>query len=185
MGKKILVLAASPRKGGNSDILCGEFIKGAEETGHETEKIYIKDKEINYCLGCGVCRENGICVHTDDMTEMLEKMFSCDILVLATPVYYYSMNAQMKTLIDRCFSIHGLFAHGFSKTKKQEIYIIVTGGANAEHYFNTAVEGLRGFISCLPGMQEKGIIYGINAGEAGTVKDTPAMGKAYEMGKMV
>jgi multimeric flavodoxin WrbA len=176
MGKKILVLAASPRKGGNSDILCGEFIKGAEEAGHETEKIYITDKEINYCLGCGACRKNGVCVHKDDMAWILEKMFSGDVLVLATPVYFYSMNAQMKTLIDRTHA-------RFLEIKNKEVYIIVTGGANAEHYFSAAVEGLRGFISCLPGAREKGVVYGINAGEAGTVKETPAMKKAYEMGK--
>jgi multimeric flavodoxin WrbA len=178
MGKKILVLAASGRKGGNSDILCGEFIKGAEETGHGTEKIYINDMNINYCLGCGLCREKGGCVYKDDMAGIVGKMIACDVLVLATPVYFYSMNAQMKTLIDRTFA-------RYSEMKNKEIYIIVTGGADAEHYLDTAVEGLRGFIGCLPGAKEKGVVYGVNAGEAGTVRNTPAIKQAYVMGKAV
>jgi hypothetical protein len=88
------------------------------------------------------------------------------------------MNAQMKTLIDRTFS-------RYSEMKNKEIYIIVTGEADAEHYLDTAVEGLRGFIGCLSGAKEKGVVYGINAGEAGTVKNTSAVQKTYEMGKAV
>jgi multimeric flavodoxin WrbA len=178
MSKKIVVLLASARKDGNSDILCGEFIKGAEEAGHEVKKIYLTDMNINYCLGCGVCRGKGGCVYKDDMSGILEKIFICNVLVLATPVYFYSMNAQMKTFIDRTFA-------RYSEMKNKEIYIIVTGGADEEHYLDTAVEGLRGFIGCLPGVKEKGVIYGINAGEAGTIKNTPAIQEAYKMGKTI
>jgi len=88
MGKKVLVLSASPRKGGNSDLLCDQFMLGAKEAGNQVEKIYIQDKKINFCFGCLACQSNGgSCVQHDDMEEIMEKMIESDVLVLATPVY--------------------------------------------------------------------------------------------------
>lgn len=105
MNKNILLLAGSSRKDGNSDILCDQFIMGAEEAGHYTEKVYIKDYKINYCIACYACKRNsGICIHKDDMVEITQKMIAADVIVLATPVYFYSMDAQLKALIDRCYA---------------------------------------------------------------------------------
>lgn len=101
MNKQILVLSASFRKGGNSDTLCDQFIKGAVEAGNRVEKIYLNDCKINFCRGCGVCNTTHKCVQHDDMAEILDKMVKADVIVMATPVYFYSMNGQMKTLIDR------------------------------------------------------------------------------------
>ena len=55
MSKKVLIISASPRKGGNSDLLCDQFLKGAKEAGHDVEKVFLRDRKINYCIGCGVC----------------------------------------------------------------------------------------------------------------------------------
>ncbi len=97
MSKKILVLSASPRKGGNSDLLCDQFMLGAKETGNRTEKIFLRDKEINYCLACDICKGNGgICDQEDDMAEILDKMIEADVIVMATPVYFYTMNAHIE-----------------------------------------------------------------------------------------
>ncbi|HUL00463.1 MAG TPA: flavodoxin family protein, partial [Nitrospirota bacterium] len=75
MTKKVLVFSASPRKGGNSDLLCDQFVRGAAEAGHQVEKIFLRDKRINYCTGCGTCQSNGgTCVQKDDMAEVLDKM---------------------------------------------------------------------------------------------------------------
>ena len=96
MSKKVLVLSASPRKGGNSDLLCDQFMRGAKEAGNQVEKIFLRDKRINYCIGCGACQGNGgKCVQKDDMAEVLDKMIAADVIVMATPVYFYTMNAQM------------------------------------------------------------------------------------------
>ena len=101
--KKILILSSSPRRGGNSDTLCDEFLRGAIESGNEAEKIFLRDKNINYCTGCSVCSMYGKpCPQKDDMSEIVEKMLAADVIVMATPVYFYTMSAQMKTLIDRC-----------------------------------------------------------------------------------
>ena len=101
MAKKVLILSASPRKGGNSDLLCDQFAKGAEEAGHQVEKIRVQEKKIAPCLACYGCRNTGVCVQKDDMAAILDKLVEADVLVLATPVYFYSMDGQLKTLIDR------------------------------------------------------------------------------------
>lgn len=179
MSKKILILSGSPRKGGNSDILCGQFMAGAEEAGHSTEKIYVRDYKLNYCIGCNACQKNGgICIHKDGMVEIAQKMIGADVIVLATPVYFYSMHAQLKTLIDRCYA-------RFMEMADKEFYYILTCAADADSYLDTAIAGLRGFTVCLPGAKEKGTVFGINAGEAGTVKTTPAMNEAHQMGKSI
>nr|HPO28241.1 flavodoxin family protein [Petrotogaceae bacterium] len=178
MSKYILVISASPRKGGNSDTLCDEFIRGAKDNGHITEKIFLKDRKINYCMGCGVCNSTHRCVQKDDMQEILEKMVKADVIVMATPVYFYSMNAQMKTFIDRTVP-------RYTEIKGKDFYYIITAADTKVANMQKAIEGFRGFtIDCLEDTKEKGIIYGINAWNEGDIKDTPAMQQAYEMGKI-
>ena len=75
MSKKVLIISASPRKGGNSDVLCDQFLHGAEEAGNNVEKIFLRNHKINYCLGCGVCNDTHHCVQKDDMKKILDKIF--------------------------------------------------------------------------------------------------------------
>ena len=179
MSKKILVLSASPRKGGNSDLLCDQFLSGAQQAGLHAEKIFLKDKKINYCTGCGTCY-NGKkrCPQKDDMAEVLEKMIAADVIAMATPVYFYTMNAQMKTLIDRTCS-------RYTEIRNKEFYFIVTAADSNKQAMERTLEGFRGFTSCLDGAKEKGIIYGVGAWNIGDIKGKPAMEEAYEMGKNV
>ena len=89
MTKKVLILSSSPRRGGNSDTLCDEFMRGAQEAGNQVEKIFLKDKNINYCTGCSVCSMYGKpCPQKDDANEVVEKMIAADVIVMATPVYF-------------------------------------------------------------------------------------------------
>ncbi|HJD19638.1 MAG TPA: flavodoxin family protein, partial [Candidatus Avelusimicrobium excrementipullorum] len=81
MSKNVLIISASPRKGGNSDLLCDRFLAGAREAGHQAEKIFLRDKKINYCLGCGVCNTTHACVQKDDMAPLLDKMVAADVIV--------------------------------------------------------------------------------------------------------
>ena len=178
MSKTILVLSASPRKGGNSDRLCDRFIKGAEEAGNRAEKVFLRDKKINYCLGCGACQGSSVCAQKDDMAGLLEKMVAADVIVMATPVYFYTMDAQMKTLIDRT-------CPRYTEISGKEIYFIVTAADTRQDEMERTIEGFRGFTSCLSGATEKGIVYGTGAWKAGEITGTAAMGQAYEMGKKV
>jgi multimeric flavodoxin WrbA len=179
MGKQILVLAASGRKDGNSDILCGEFIKGAEEAGHEAEKIYIHDKKINGCIGCFTCQKNsGGCIQKDDMDGIYNKMTVADVIVLVSPVYFYTFNAQMKAVLDRTIALHG-------KLHDKTMYLISTGQAPEEKYMTTMIDSFRKYIGCFPNIKEGGIVFGYGTSEAGAIKGNPAMGQAYEMGKTI
>lgn len=102
MRKKILILSGSPRKGGNSDLLCDEFMRGAIDSENEVEKIRVAEKKIGFCRACYYCRQsNGICAIKDDMADVLQKMIEADVIVLASPVYFYSIDAQLKAVIDR------------------------------------------------------------------------------------
>jgi multimeric flavodoxin WrbA len=179
MSKNVLILSSSPRKGGNSDMLCDEFLKGAEENGNKVEKIYLTDKKINYCKGCQVCYTNHVdCVQKDDMKEILDKMLKSDVIVMATPVYFYTMSAQMKTLIDRTVPKYEVMSN-------KEFYFLLTAADTNKKNLERTVESLRGFTSCLDNPIEKGIVYGVGAYEKGAIKDTPAFKQAYNMGKSV
>jgi multimeric flavodoxin WrbA len=176
--KKVLVLSASPRKGGNSDLLCDQFMLGARDAGNQTEKIFLKDKEIGHCTGCGSCYTSHKCVQKDDMAEVLEKMIAADAIVMATPVYFYTMNGQMKTLIDRT-------CPRYTEISNKEMYFIVTAADSRTQAMQKTLDGFRGFTSCLTGAEEKGIIYGTGAWNMGDINGSKAMVQAYEMGNAV
>ena len=179
MSKHVLVISAGPRKGGNSDTLGDEFIRGVQESGNQAEKIFLASRKIGYCIGCGVCNTTHKCVQKDEMAEILDKMVDADVIVLATPVYFYTMDAQMKTLIDRTVP-------RYTEIQNKDFYFIVAAADTEQKMMDRTIEGFRGFTQdCLTGAREKGIIYGTGAWQAGEIKGTPAMKQAYEMGRNV
>jgi len=180
MSKKVLIISASARRGGNSDTLCDQFMLGAKEAGNTVEKIFLKDKNINYCTGCGVCTNSGNgCIQKDDMAEILDKMIDVDAIVMATPVYFYTMNGQMKTFIDRVVP-------RYTDITYKDFYFIATAADGRKQAIERTLEEFRGFTDCcLTGANEKGIIYGVGAWNMGDIKGTKAMTEAYEMGKKV
>lgn len=177
--KKVLIISASPRKGGNSDTLCDQFMAGAKSSGHSVEKIRLQEKKINFCLGCGVCNDTHKCIQKDDMSDLLDKMVTADVIVLATPVYFYGMNGQMKTFIDRCVP-------RYTEIRNKEFYFIISAADGNRDMMHRVIEGFRGFTEdCLDNAQEKGIIYGLGVWQKGEVQSTPAFEEAYEMGKNI
>lgn len=178
MSKKVLILSGSPRKGGNSDILCDEFARGALEAGHEVEKIRVAEKKVGYCRACYACRGTGVCAIKDDMSEIMQKMIDCDVMVLASPVYFYSIDAQLKAVIDRSIA-------RWTEVKDKEFYYIVTAAEGENAAAETTIACFRGYADCVEGAKEKGVIYGMGTYEKGEVKDTQAMVEAYEMGKRI
>lgn len=177
--KNLLILSASPRKNGNSELLCERFAQGAAESGHIVEKIFLASKKIGYCRGCGACYTTHQCVQKDDMADILDKMVKADGIVLATPVYFYSVNGQMKTLIDRTVT-------RYTEIRNKEFYFIMTAADTEKANFERTLETFRGFTQdCLDGAIEAGIIYGAGAWKAGEIKATPAYEEAYLMGKNI
>lgn len=177
--KKVLIISASPRVNGNSSMLCDQFVKGAKTAGNEVEKLNIAKQDIAYCTGCGVCNSTSKCVQNDDMEVLLEKMVNSDVIVLASPVYFYSVDGQLKTFIDRCVPRYREIAN-------KDFYFIVTAADMNISNMQRTIETLRGFTQdCLPNANEAGIIYGVGAWNVGEIKSTPAFEQAYEMGKGV
>ena len=176
MSKQVLIISSSPRRGGNSDLLCDRFMAGALEAGHKVEKIFLPDYKINYCLGCGVCNTSHVCVQKDDMKPLLEKMVKAEVIVLATPVYFYSMDGQLKTFIYRTVP-------RYTEISDKDFYFILSAADTEKKNLSRTVEALRGFTEdCLNGAKEKKIIYGVGAWQKGEVKNTPAYLEAYEAG---
>lgn len=177
MSKNVLIISASPRRGGNSDALCDQFLAGAQAAGHKVEKVFLRDHQINYCMGCGVCNSSHKCVQQDDMAPLIDKMLAADVLVLSTPVYFYSMDAQLKTFIDRCVP-------RYTDMSGKEVYFIISAADNSKKNMTSTLEALRGFTrDCLEGTIEKGVLYGIGAWKTGEVKSLPVYQEAYEAGK--
>lgn len=177
--KNILIISASPRKGGNSDTLCDEFIRGAKEAGHNTHKVWLGEKKIGYCIGCGVCNSTHQCVQKDDMKDILDSMVDSDVIVFATPVYFYTMDAQLKTLIDRTVP-------RYTEISNKEFYFLITAADTNKSMLEKTVEGIRGFTEdCLDNPIEKGIIYATGVWQKGEIDSTEFMNQAYEMGKNV
>lgn len=178
MSKKVLILSGSPRKGGNSDLLCDEFARGATESGNEVEKIRVAEKNIGFCRACYACKESGKCVIKDDMADVLQKMIDVDVIVLASPVYFYSIDAQLKAVIDRTVA-------RWLEVSCKEFYYIVTAADEEKASAETTIACFRGYADCVEGAKEMGIIYGMGAYEKGVIKNHAAMNEAYEMGKRV
>ena len=155
MSKKVLILSGSPRKGGNSDTLCDRFMQGAVEAGHEVEKIRVAEKKIGFCSGCYYCQKSGgVCAKKDDMPEILQKMIDADVIVLASPVYFYSIDAQLKALIDRTVA-------RWTEVKDKEFYYIMTSADDSVEAQERTLECFRGYADCVEGAKEMGVIYGV------------------------
>lgn len=177
--KNVLIISASPRKNGNSDVLCDRFAQGAKESGNKVEKVFLASKNIGYCSGCGVCNSTHKCVKNDDMAGVLDKMVNADVIVLATPVYFYTMDGQMKTFIDRTVP-------RYTEITDKDFYFIMTAADTEKANLSRTIESFRGFTEdCLDGAREAGIIYGVGAWNVGEIKTTPSYMQAYEMGKNI
>ena len=173
--KNILIISSSPRKKGNSQILCEQFKKGAEAKGHQVKIVRIMEQNIGFCRACDGCMRNGgTCVLKDDMAEILKMFQKADVLVLATPVYFYGISAQMKTFIDRTYPI-------WQHLGKKEVYYIISAGLG-EDIIERPLGDLDGFVEHLEEYKIAGKIYAANVMDAGLVKNQSVFQKAYDMG---
>lgn len=179
MSKNILVISTSPRKGGNSETLADAFIRGANEAGHKTEKICLYDKSIGFCKGCLACLQSHRCVIHDDADVIAQKMRKADVLVFATPIYYYEMCGQMKTMLDRANPLYD------SDYQFRDIYLLASAAETEESAMDGAIKGISGWIDCFPNSRLGGTVFGGGADAIGTIQGNPALKKAYEMGKTV
>ena len=163
--KRVLILSTSPRKNGNSDTLAEEFARGAREAGHEVEKISLSGKEIRFCQGCLACQKTGRCVIHDDADAIVqEKMVRAQVLVFATPIYYYEMCGQMKTMLDRSNPLYS------SDYAFREVYLLATAAEDGDEVWQRAASGLEGWVECFPKARMAGVVFGGGATEVGAIR---------------
>ena len=143
---QITTLLGSAKKKGNTATVLGWVEKELESLGHDVERIYLNNKSIKGCLGCAKCRENPdeiACVQKDDTIDILEKMISSKVVLLASPIYFWGFSAQIKVLIDRCYSlVTNYHKPGHTSLMQgKHIGLLVTGAdayeENAEGLFTT------------------------------------------------
>ena len=146
MTKKVLIISASLRTGANSETAAKEMERGARDAGHNVEFVSLKGKNIQFCKGCLACQKTSRCIINDDANEITEKMRNSDVIVWATPIYYYEMSGQMKTLIDRANSLYA------AKRSFSEIYVITSSADDSKGVSQCVLNGIKGWISCFDGV---------------------------------
>ena len=177
MKKNILVISTSPRQGSNSEALADAFIQGAREAGNQVEKITLRHKTIGFCTGCLACVKTQRCVIQDDARAIAQAMLTADAVAFATPVYYYGMCGQMKTLLDRC---NPLYSADYAF---RDIYLLCAAAEEGEHTADGTVTGLQGWIDCFEKARLAGTVFAGGVTAPGEIQGHPAVRKAYDMGK--
>ena len=177
--KKVLIISTSPRIGSNSELLATQFAKGCSDAGHEVEQISLRGKDIQFCRGCFACQKTQRCVIRDDADIIEQKMEKADVLVFATPIYYYEMSGQMKTMLDRG---NPLFTTDYAF---RDVYLLASAAEAEDHVWERARKGLEGWIECFPKARLAGCVFAGDVTEPKAVTGHAAMEKAYEMGKKV
>ena len=175
---RILVITTSLRAKSNSDILAGQLAAGAKAAGHQVECISLKGKAIGFCRGCLACQKTHKCVLNDDAVAIAEKVMNADTLVFVTPIYYYEMRGQMKTLLDR---LNPLYSTDYPFRK---VYMLSVAAEDEAFVPEKAVNGLQGWVDCFEEAEFAGSLFcgGINdPGEAAGRKEEQH--EAYEFGE--
>ena len=175
---KVLVITTSLRARSNSDILAERLIAGAKDAGHQVEEISLKGKTIGFCKGCLACQKTQKCVIKDDAVMIAEKVMNADTLVFVTPIYYYEMSGQMKTLLDRMNPLYS------SDYKFRNVYMLSVAAEDEAATPEKAVSGLQGWVDCFEKAELAGSLFcgGINDAAEATGKAAEQQ-EAYDFGK--
>jgi len=189
MGIKVLGIAGSPRRGGNTDLLLDEALRGAKEAGAEVEKIYVRDYKITPCTECNGCFKEGKCVIKDEMDEVYPKLLEADRIIFASPMFFMGVTGWAKALIDRC---QALWAKKYvlkqpvvepeRKSQRQGIFISV-GGTKGKRLFDGAILAVKFFFDAMDVTYSGGLFYR-RIDDKGEIKEHPtALQEAYEAGR--
>ena len=177
--KRVIVISTSLRRGSNSDLLADKFVEGAKAAGNDVEKISLKDKNIQFCKGCMGCQKLGKCVINDDVNDIMAKVMEADVVAWATPIYYYEMSGQMKTLIDRMNAMYSL------DYKFRDVYLLTTAADDDPEAPKRAETGLGGWIECYPESRLAGTVFCGDVNEPKAIEGNAKLQKAFELGENV
>ena len=178
MNKQVLIITSSLREHSNSNLLAEAFKEGAEENKNNVEIISLKENRIAPCVGCGSCQVHGECFMKDKLNDILDKVISSDVLVFASPTYYYSVSGTLKNFIDRTYA-------KYTKIKNKDFYYIGSSSDPSNESIDGAVETVKGFLRCVDNVNLKGIAYGTSLNDQGDAKYSESLKQAYELGKNV
>ena len=179
MEKHVLVVSSSLRNRSNSQTLAEAFAAGAKAAGHQVETITLRGKNLAFCQGCLACQKTGKCVIQDDAPEMVEKMGRAQVIAFATPIYYYEMSGQLKTLLDRANPLYG------SDYAFRQIYLLTAAAEDQPFVPQKAISGLQGWIDCFEGVTLMGTVFAGGVSAPGDIEGRPALQAAYDMGKNI
>jgi multimeric flavodoxin WrbA len=177
--KKVIVISTSLRRGSNSDMLADQFVAGAKAVGNEVEKISLVGKNIQFCKGCFGCAKRGRCVINDDVNDIMAKVLQADVICWTTPIYYYEMSGQMKTLIDRMNAMYSL------DYQFRDVYLLTTAAEDETETPKRAEIGLTGWIDCYPKSRLAGHLFCGGVNEVREIDGNPKLKEAFELGKQV
>ena len=174
------MITTSLRAKSNSDRLAEELIRGAKDAGHEVEQISLKGKEIRFCIGCLSCQKTQKCVLKDDAVRIAEKVKEAETLVFVTPIYYYEMSGQMKTLLDRMNPLYP------SDYKFRKVYMLSVAAEDEDYVPEKAVSGLQGWVDCFEKAELAGTLFcgGISDPNEATGRSVE-LDEAYQFGKQL
>lgn len=175
--KKVLVISSSLRAGSNSEALADAFARGAAEAGHDVEKLTLRDKEIRFCKGCLACQQTRRCVIADDAPAIVSKMHDADVIAFASPIYYYEMCGQLKTLLDRANPLYA------SDYRFRDVYVLTSAAEDRDHVPDRAVSGLTGWIDCFGKARLAGSLFAGGVTAPGEIRGHVALHAAHEAGK--
>lgn len=176
--KNILIITSSYRKNSNSNQLAEHFKQGAEECGNQVEVIDLSKKQISFCRGCMACQKIQKCVIKDDAVEIAEKMLNSDVLVFVTPIYYYSVSGQLKTMLDRANPLYS------SDYKFRDIYLLATAAEEEASAVDGAIHDIKGWVSCFENAKFTGVVFAGGVNDENDIEGHCALTHAYEIGKM-
>ena len=179
MNKKVLIISSSPRKNGNSETLAASFAKGAQEAGHQVETVFLREKQVGFCKGCLACLNLGHCVIQDDAVEIAAKMHDADVLVFATPVYYYCVSGQLKTMLDRA---NPLFGTDYAFTKA---YLLAAAAEDAPETVEGTVKAVQGWVDCFDRCELAATVFAGSVNGIGDIAGHPALDTAYQTGREI
>ena len=185
---KVLGLFGSPRRGGNTEILLEEALKGAEKGGAEIERIYLSDLDITPCTECHGCDETGSCVILDDMQKVYPKLLEADIIILASPIFFYGVTAWAKALIDRS---QALWAKRYlvkdpsmgKEGKRRKGFFISVGATKGQKVFEGAILTAKYFFDALNTEYGGELVYRGVDGKGEILKHPEALRQAFEVGR--
>jgi multimeric flavodoxin WrbA len=177
--KKVIVISTSLRRGSNSDMLADKFAEGAKAAGNEVEKISLVGKNIQFCKGCFGCQKLGRCVIDDDVNDIMAKVMQADVICWATPIYYYEMSGQMKTLIDRMNAMYPL------DYKFRDVYLLTTAAEDETETPKRAEIGLTGWIDCYPKSHLAAHLFCGGVNDAREIEGNAKLQEAFELGEKI